>query len=625
MNLSSESLPSRRPLGKSTRGRWLAALLLAAAAAGRAAILEAAIGVTLESDLPSPEAVGTLVTWTARPSSAGADIIWFRFRVRPVDGSFRVVRDYGPASTLAWTSLKEGVYEIEVSARDRFTQDTATAMSSLALTTRVLPGQSTVSPTSHPLVFLYSTSACAQGRARVEFQAQGAGAAPQFTPYKACAPGRSLNFYLAGLTAQTSYSAVLNVDQARDAMDATTVSFQTGGVPFSPPNVSVLQAAPADAAQPVLLQAPLNLPAVAMDLSGNLLWYGPPDPAYLTRPGPDGTFFGLVESGIDPAHDTVRRFDLVGMTVQETNVARVNEQLAAFGKRQISGFHHEARAISGGRTLVLADVEQILTGVQGPGPVDVIGDMIVVLDADLQVVWTWDTFDHLDPARRAVLGETCPTNPGCAPHYLSATANDWTHGNSVGEMADGDLLYSSRHQDWLVKIDYRFGEGQGSVLWKLGKDGDFSYDSTDPYPWFSHQHDAGYVAGSGTTITLFDNGNTRYGLGPGQTSRGQAVEVDEGSRTVRAAYSVSLGVTSGALGSAQRLRDGTYHFDAGLVFDPNGVLNSKAISIQIDPAGDQVVSSISWLTPVYRSFRLDDLYGSTQAPAGPSSRTVGFR
>src|SRR4029077_4140674 len=145
--------------------------------------------------------------------------------------------------------------------------------------------------------------------------------------------------------------------------------------------------------------------------------------------------------------------------------------------------------------------------VQGPGPLVVIGDMILILDSDLEVVWTWDAFDHLDVSRRAVLGETCVTNPGCAPHYLSLEANDWTHGNAVGETPDGNLLYSSRHQDWLIKIDYRFGEGSGDVIWRLGKDGDFTYDSTDPYPWFSHQHDAGYESVNDSTITLFDNGN----------------------------------------------------------------------------------------------------------------------
>ena len=327
----------------------------------------------------------------------------------------------------------------------------------------------------------------------------------------------------------------------------------------------------------------------------------------MTRPGEDGTFFGILEA-TDPEHDVVRRFDLVGMTVQETNVARVNEQLAALGKRAISGFHHEARPLSGGRLLVLAAVEQILYDVQGPGAVDVIGDMILVLDADLQVVWSWDTFDHLDPHRRAVLGETCLGGSGCAVHYLSADANDWTHGNSVQETLDGTLLYSSRHQDWLIKIDFRDGAGSGDVIWRLGKDGDFTYDSADSYPWFSHQHDAGYEPGSLSTITLFDNGNTRLVVDPEGTSRGQEIQLDEEHRTARLVLNASLGVKSLALGSAQKLRDGDYHFNAGFILDPASAVNPTALSIEVDPAGS-IVNSVRFLAAVYRSFRAEDLYG----------------
>src|SRR5262249_10594330 len=150
---------------------------------------------------------------------------------------------------------------------------------------------------------------------------------------------------------------------------------------------------------------------------------------------------------------------LVGMTVLETNAARVSEQLVAMGKRPITGFHHEVRTISGNRIVALASNEQILTDVQGAGPVDVLGDMILVFDADLQVVWAWDAFDPLDVHRAALLTETCLTSPGCAPYYLAPNANDWTHANAVAETPDGALLLSVRHKDWLLKINYQLGAG----------------------------------------------------------------------------------------------------------------------------------------------------------------------
>ncbi|HKD12671.1 MAG TPA: hypothetical protein VKE50_11370, partial [Thermoanaerobaculia bacterium] len=150
------------------RSAFLCAAMIAAAIPA-----EASIGVSLEADQPGPVVVGTVVTWVARPSNAGSDVLWFRFRVRPAGGAFRVVRDYGPLSSLVWTALNEGTYEIEASVRDKFTGETATAVSSLVLTPRVQGGQTSVSPTSHPLVFLFSTSACQEGRARVQYQSSG--------------------------------------------------------------------------------------------------------------------------------------------------------------------------------------------------------------------------------------------------------------------------------------------------------------------------------------------------------------------------------------------------------------------------------------------------------------------
>ena len=79
---------------------------------------------------------------------------------------------------------------------------------------------------------------------------------------------------------------------------------------------------------------------------------------------------------------------------------------------------------------------------------------------------------------------------GCPPVNLAPVANNWLHSNSVSYTADGHFLLSMRHQDWVIKINYAIGAGSGNVIWRLGKDDDFTITSSDPYPWFSHQHDA---------------------------------------------------------------------------------------------------------------------------------------
>ena len=599
------------------RCRRIRALLVAAAVGAATPAAAAAMSASVTAAPAGPSPVATMISFTAQ-ALGGSDHLWYRFRVRPSGGRFRTVRDYGPASTLEWTSLDEGSYEVEASVQDRDTLAVAAAARTVRMVRRVEGSDPVVSPTRHPLVFLFSSPPCEAGQARALFVSEDG--LVQTTPSTPCDSARSVNFYLAGLSPDTSYTARLLVEGG-DPSSAIgpVVSFQTGDVPPDKTAValaSVLRAATDPGFDGILLQVPLYSPPIATDLTGRLVWFGPDDVTLLTRPGSDATYYGIVQPSNDPEQIAVRRFDLVGLTVAETNVARVNEQLAALGRRTVTAFHHEARPLPGGKMLLLGTVQEVLNDVQGPGPVNVLGDMVLVLDANLQVVWTWDAFDHLDTSRRAILGERCRTSPGCPPHDLSADANDWTHANSVGRTPDGNLLLSLRHQDWLIKIDYRDGAGSGDVLWRLGKDGDFTFTSTDPYPWFSHQHDADYETGSASTIDLFDNGNTRTVVLPDQLSRGQAIQVDEKNRTARLVVNVGLGLLSGALGAAQRLPDGTYHFEAGIVSDAESTKDTSSFAMQVDRHGN-LLSSIKLSWPVYRSFRIRDLYNSSavQQPA----------
>ncbi len=585
---------SARPTHGWARAPWLMLLIVLGARP------VAAMDVTLVSKTVGPVPVGVLVTFKAEVSGPRSGALWYRFRVRETNGDYRMIRDYGPLDSLDWTAVEsEGEYEMELSVRDRKTGETREARSAVRFEPRV-KDQVAVSQTAHPLVVLFSAPGCEAGSARVEYVAAGAGVLN--TVWKPCQGRRTLNFLLGALRPQTIYSATLVTERPSSRVSSVPVTFSTGFGPADVPSPTPLRAARLTS-QGVLLQANLFSRSTATDLSGNLLWYGPSDLTYVTRPEIGGKFFGLIVAGVDPARDVVREFDLTGMTVSETNVARVNEQLALLGTRPISGFHHEATRLPDGKLLVLANVEQILTDVQGTGPVDVIGDMIVVLDRDLRVVWTWDTFDHLDPSRAALLGETCETG-GCPPHYLSAAANDWTHGNALQRTPDGNLLFSIRHQDWVVKIDYQDGVGTGRIVWKLGKDGDFALEPGGA--WFSHQHDARIDARDPSSVTLFDNGNTRIAFAPGETSRGLTIRLDEAGKTARVVVDTDLQVFAFALGSAQRLNDGGYHFNAGWVIDPAAPASPFAYSIETDAAGN-IVYSIRTPGLVYRSFRMQNL------------------
>lgn len=565
--------------------------------------LAAAMSATLNPSIPPPAPVGTIVTWQASVSDASPGTLWYRFRTRAIGTNFRVVRDYGPVDSLDWTaSDHEGDYEIEASVRNRDTGETAVSSVVYQMTSRAGDGAPVISPTANPLVFLYSAPPCAAGsRMRVAFQSPDG--IFQITPYQACSEGLSMNFYLAGMRPGTPYAVMHALDDGSQSLDGPLLALTTPDVASPIAGYTVLKPPRTPITNGVLLQGDLSGMAVATDLSGNLLWSYSGGLSSLTRIESGGHFLGVgLDTSTDPSRQIVREFDLAGTTVAETNAARVSEQLAALAKRPITAFHHEARKLPDGKLLVLGATEQILTDVQGPGPVDVLADMILVLDQDLNVVWTWDALDHLDPYRLAPLKETCTAaGGGCPPFYLAERANDWLHGNSLQLTPDGSILYSTRHQDWVIKIDYRNGAGNGDIIWRLGKDGDFQIVSSDPWPWFSHQHDPHFDSADTSILLLFDNGNTRYDADQTAHSRGQVLRVDEQNRVVTQVLNADLGSYSYALGAAQKLPNGNYHFDAGIL------PGSTSQSVEVDPAGNTVyaIQIGAWM---YRSFRLTDLY-----------------
>jgi arylsulfate sulfotransferase len=566
----------------------------------------AAMSVSVTTSVPSPAPLGTRVKFTATVNGAAAGTLFYRFRaeigsIRGRIGAnrdeFRTIVDYGPGSELDWTTIEhEGKFNIEVSVRNTATGETAEATVPFTFT-RLKDG---VSPTAHPLVFIYTAPACPiGGRVRVAFEGNGT---QQFTPYQECNGRYSMNFYLAGMRANTTYTA-------RHTADGPAAQFTTGAIPFTAPAAAPIST-PVPASGGILLHGIVNDRTIATDLNGNVIWYGPQGLTFLTRAQAGGSILSIFENGSqDESHQFFREFDLAGVTIAETNAARVNEQLAALGRHPITSFHHEAIRLSNGDYLVLAGSERILRDVQGAGDVDVLGDTILVLDGDLRVKWFWDAFDYLDTRRAAVLGETCayPATVACSAFHLAKSANDWLHGNSLQVTPDGDILYSVRHMDWVIKVDYRNGAGTGRILWRLGAGGDFRITGGGEHPWFSHQHDPNFLADN-TTLAVFDNGNTRIARNPGETtSRGQMLRIDEKAMTATVLMNADLKQNSPALGTAEVLDNGHYHFDAGFIPDAANPATRYTQALETDSAGN-LVWGMQIAAQEYRSFRMKDLY-----------------
>jgi arylsulfate sulfotransferase len=234
------------------------------------------------------------------------------------------------------------------------------------------------------------------------------------------------------------------------------------------------------------IQCTLINPAKLLPNGDFLLVIGPTSQSRLLGPEPTGMVILL------------REVNLAGETVKELRLSTLNENLAAAGyKLHLDVIHHDVTVLPNGHWIVLANTTKTFENLPGrPGKTEVIGDVLVDVDAELHPVWIWNEFDHLDVNR----------------HPLEFP--DWTHTNAViYTKDDGNLIVSVRNQSWVTKIDYRDGKGSGNMLWRMGKDGDLRLlNGNDPVDWSYAQHDpeiAGERSAGVFRLSLMDNGNSR--------------------------------------------------------------------------------------------------------------------
>jgi arylsulfate sulfotransferase len=572
--------------------------------------------VQLSPSLSSPQPVGTLITWTANANDPDPGTLMYSFSVGAQGQSLALVRDFGYLDSFPWNPpLQEGTYEVQVIARNNSTGKTGTAMQSMTVTA-IASGANPVviSATANPLVALFSAAPCsAPDVMQVAFSTKGG--ATEMTPVKNC-NGLSMNFYVAGMLAKTKYSMTGILEASGHQVGQTrTKTFTTGALGIIPPTFTVNSPAPPAAAPMSLLVYTFFKPYVptATDLNGNVMWYyNSYDGQFLlmVRPVPGGFFWLYGNPNPDPYMEALRQIDVAGNTVLETNVGRINEQLIAAGKNALTDVDHEIRTLPNGNILMIGAYDKVLGGNIQNGA-DIIINQLIVLNPALQLVWSWDAdtcgncATMLPPTRQAILNETCTEGQGGCPPISppNTIANDWLHGNCAQVATDGSITMSLRHQDWVIKVDYGNGSGTGNILWRLGLDGDFTIigDPNDPYPWFSHQHDAEFQF-TGTYMALFDNGNTRIKQ-DGGNSRGQLLNINQKTKVARLVYNFDTGVQSLALGTAQMLIDGKgnpngLHYEAGFVGTTSETQSYYATG----------TLNIGANYTSYRAFQMHDLY-----------------
>src|SRR5437773_6226569 len=184
--------------------------------------------VSLAPNEAAPQRVGERITWTAAASDCGTAPV-YQFSVAPHAGAFRVVRDFSPANAFAWTPMQEGAYDIEVSVKDGYqATETTSAVMADAVVSRVTGSDAVITPTLNPLVALYSAPPSSAGSVFVQFSVAGDSPSWRNTNTLPVVPGKSTNFFVAGMLPNTTYEMR---DVRSDGTGSAPPLFTTGALP----------------------------------------------------------------------------------------------------------------------------------------------------------------------------------------------------------------------------------------------------------------------------------------------------------------------------------------------------------------------------------------------------------
>lgn len=348
-----------------------------------------------------------------------------------------------------------------------------------------------------------------------------------------------------GMHPETTYMLqALSVTSSGEELRSEMLSFTTGNVPspFLPLEVDIYDPAAVQVGWTLTnvssgLIGPV-LPVI-IDMEGLPVWYHRYNEKELGCADQiseivDGDHI-LIGPGV-PAGDPVAEIDLQG-NVLWTGPAQPEVRL-------VGHMHHVFTKLTNGHYVVLYFVDD-----SGPE----IGDEVQELDEDGEIVWSWNTFDHLDP------------------HPLRV------HSNSLQMDLDQDMMWiNSFEQNLTWKVD----RSDGQILWTLGEGGDLAPDPDNPTPWFQHAH--GLKVLPDGHLLYYDNGSDERGF-----SRVIEMAIDESAMESTIVWEypgeeIEDDWFTYSWGDADRLANGNTLVNAGAgPFTPNAV-QSRIFEVTTD-------------------------------------------
>ena len=207
---------------------------------------------------------------------------------------------------------------------------------------------------------------------------------------------------------------------------------------------------------------------IALDSAGEIVWY------YESEFRTSG--IDRLQSGNILLHRTdssTLEVDLLGNTVRqfyaEGRPFPAPESAAAIPIKGMDTLHHQPHEMPNGDFLAFAAnpylVEDWPTSENDPdaptADTMIMADTVVQISPEGEIVWSWDTFDALDPYR---IGYDTFWSywwvRGFEEHM------DWSHANGLSyDASDDSILVSLRNQSAILKVDRQ----SGNIKWILGR------------------------------------------------------------------------------------------------------------------------------------------------------------
>jgi arylsulfate sulfotransferase len=486
----------------------------------------------------------------------------------------------------------------------------------------------TVVSTSNPLVALYSLEVPEGARVQIQF---GQSANYGLTTWTQPAPaaGGTVSIFVAGMRASTTYhmQGIVFLPGGTRIADSDH-TFTTGALPAAVSNITVQQTSGATPAPGIELlcldptDGGSELTAVVTDLSGNVIWYyniGSGEWPYPMKLLPNGHVLvvaapatnsqGQIPAGSENLND-VREIDLAGNLINEINLQKINAGLTSIGASfQAASLHHDILPLPNGHLILLVNYNETFNNQPGlpPGTL-VTGDALIDWDPEVGPVWTWSAFDHLDPSR--------------IPYGITNGVADWTHSNALIYSADdGNIILSMRNQNWIIKINYENGAGDGSILWHLGYQGDFTLPPGQaPIEWNYGQHYPTIVSTNSAGVfdlMFFNDGNNRLVnaddvicSSPGTVACYSSVpifQLNEYTKTAQVQWEDNLSPAySICCGNASLLSNNDVEYDVAYNLFTPGVSYVQEVTQDASP---QLEWQMNIKGPLaYRAFRIPSLY-----------------